>query len=547
MDDRTLRAQKMGVRLSTVAAVFAGAALYSALPPTVIPLNDDFGSYRSVLETIAHHRPWTNDWLAPWSASLSVITAALFMMTGSLHTSIGAVLAFSSGVFVAGVSALMRSRGLGTVPSVGVALLIWTCPVVLWKAFEFTSVALCLPLLVWAIWAAEQRRWLLFAVLWSVAVASRQSAVAWLMLPAWAAVSAFRLRSPRTAWMGPAAVVAGGALVFAALTMTMNTTYAQRLVSQDFFQTLTPGRVVVTLALGAGIAVLSAGIGIATLASPRARNGRPGPSRFGHVIVAAILVAVFGLALRGLSVERPEHAGLFGMTYAGILGALGAIGARMHPAGLRWQYAAAAAVSVGLISLRPFVWDYYFLDAAVLMFLSALPAVPALRLRPAAIIVALVVAAFHAAAAVRMKVDVDRAHAATVLGEQALRAGRLDPTELAFAPFGFQGWHLHPHYVGHDGQQARENAGFSAYLRPSGVRMTSGQGDTAIGNGDVLASGVFQVGWFWHQRFTLVRSADGDQPPELPLDRTTYQRVSFPLTDAEWRRAAAQTLPTGIR
>ena len=60
-----------------------GALFWLMLPAGVTVMNDDFGYVGSVVETIQRGRPWTDEWLAPWSASLAVCSALLFKLTGS--------------------------------------------------------------------------------------------------------------------------------------------------------------------------------------------------------------------------------------------------------------------------------------------------------------------------------------------------------------------------------------------------------------------------------------------------------------------------------
>src|SRR5215468_1977821 len=60
--------------------------IWFSFPPTTIVFNDDFGYLRSIAETIQHGRPWTDDWLEPWAASLSVLSALIFKVTGSFRT-----------------------------------------------------------------------------------------------------------------------------------------------------------------------------------------------------------------------------------------------------------------------------------------------------------------------------------------------------------------------------------------------------------------------------------------------------------------------------
>ncbi len=67
------------------AAAVYGAFVYLMLPAEVTTLGDDFGYYKSIVETIQHGRPWTDSWLEPWAASLSILSALAFKLTGSFH------------------------------------------------------------------------------------------------------------------------------------------------------------------------------------------------------------------------------------------------------------------------------------------------------------------------------------------------------------------------------------------------------------------------------------------------------------------------------
>ena len=68
---------------AAVVAVAAGVFLFLLLPSEVTTVGDDFGYYKSIVETIQHARPWTDGWLEPWAASLSVISALIFRATGN--------------------------------------------------------------------------------------------------------------------------------------------------------------------------------------------------------------------------------------------------------------------------------------------------------------------------------------------------------------------------------------------------------------------------------------------------------------------------------
>ena len=68
---------------SRSAAVRSGVFVFATLPGGVVVMNDDFGYLRSVVATLQHGRPWTDEWLEPWSAGLSVLSALVYLATGS--------------------------------------------------------------------------------------------------------------------------------------------------------------------------------------------------------------------------------------------------------------------------------------------------------------------------------------------------------------------------------------------------------------------------------------------------------------------------------
>src|SRR5262249_12285325 len=75
-----------------------------------------------------------------------------------------------------------------------------TAPTVLVKTVEFGALTLPLPCLLLALLLAERRRWAWFFAVWLAAVASRQSAAAWLALPAWHALAAPRAAGAERRW-----------------------------------------------------------------------------------------------------------------------------------------------------------------------------------------------------------------------------------------------------------------------------------------------------------------------------------------------------------
>ncbi|MBE2216359.1 MAG: hypothetical protein IAE82_20970 [Opitutaceae bacterium] len=139
--------------LVPMAAAWAGV-VFMLLPDTIIPYDDDVGYLRSVVHTLQHGRPWTDDWLEPWAASLSAVTAALIRLTGSFSVEVESVLVVCAGLSVVlGVMLSMR-RGVSWPGAVLSALVLLSFPTVLWKQTQFTSLAIYLPAMLGALLAA---------------------------------------------------------------------------------------------------------------------------------------------------------------------------------------------------------------------------------------------------------------------------------------------------------------------------------------------------------------------------------------------------------
>lgn len=553
-EDGAARRVMMGVALAY------GAFVYLTLPPEVIAINDDFGYVRSVAETIARGRPWTNAWLEPWSASLSVFSALAFKVTGSLHAATSGALAVFAAVAVAGAMALFRARDVANAAGATLAILLVSVPTLLWKSLEYTGAALYLPCVLWAIWAAEKRRWGLFFLVWSIAIASRQSALIWLALPAWASCSALlEDRRVTAGWIKPALVLPGAAVVFVALSLLMNKTHAQAMITDRLWERLDP-RIALTNA-GAAAATLFVFIGLgAAVVSARGRirasTGRQ-YWKLAAVLSVGALCFWFFRSEADVQLEHDSYQGVWGQAYLTLLLVLAMAGWMRSRVSVRGGPILVAAGSLVLMAIRPAIWDYYLMD--VVLFALFAPSEP-VTLPDASpgprswrgVVWAMpmvLVGIFHLHAAFELKLVFDRSYASCVIAERGLRRGQIDPADLAFAPFGFIGWHLHPYFVANEGQRDRDITGFLKYLRPYPVQLRSSPkflgrepATELLGDGPdapaILSSTVMRVGWLWRQRYTLVRKADAERlKAPLQIDRERYHATPFPLNDREWREA----------
>lgn len=533
------------------------ATLHRALQPDdVIVFNDDFGYLRSVIETLQRLRPWTDDWLEPWSASLSVLCASAFRLTGSFtFATQGMQVLFMAGGFAA-LGALLCRRNLSTLCAVVLAAVALLFPTVLWKQVEFTALALYLPCLLLAILSAERGRWLGFGFFTVLAVSSRASAVAWLCLPIWALlrVCGDADGRKRRRIMPMAAAISMVALAYLACAAGMNKTHAQTVMTKHMWEALSVAGF--SGWFGCGAFIILTAIGVARLVQAGLGSGMEHLPRrsFGAWIATGVMPACAMLSLLWrwrhadlqfehdlFAVEQGRHLAL-GLIVAGIAGWL------IAPARLNGAYVAAAAACAGLASLRGAVWDYYFIDAAVLAGLAVESppagttrvAVPFIfrwsgRLAAAALLV--LVLAKESSLIEHAKRTIDTHHAVVVLCERGLREDKMQVTDLSLAPFGFAGWMLYPYFLENGGSGPVYIAGFTEYLRGGALQLeTRAWNDPhALENQDrIVCAGIFRALWRERHQFILRRN-EAVAPATLTLNPTRYVRPKFPLSDAEWR------------
>lgn len=522
-------------------------------------LNDDFGYLRSVVLTLQHGRPWTDHWLEPWAASLSSLSAGLWLVTGRFHLATYGLLAALAGVSFFALGQLWRGRGFSVRLAVLPALLLLTFPALFWKEIEYTGVALHVPCLLLALLCAEQRRWGAFLIVWLVALANRQSAIAWLAIPALEFLMTFRTapESPPRSWRPVLAVAVGGVLWFGLLSLVMNQTHAQTLITSHSFDHINWPRYRLTLAVGAGVFLLATGLGNFLLLL-RGRFERPRwPWYWLQILVAAAGIKLLAIDLRSLvSFEHPGYD--FGpVSAAGLKLLLGmAVVGWLRPGiALDFRKALYALAGLGLVALRSDLWDYYLVEVAILGLLCPRPAdVPAGPgplpspagppiVRELALLAVLAGLCLQGQVLYRLKLQfIDHAAALCRVTEESVRSGRLQVSEIGHTNIGYMGWHLHPHFISHEGKLDANLVGFIRYLAPASVGLSvfplarteaaaEAHGRPNPADPAHLGTGVYPMAWVFHQRYTLSRTQPAPLPPIVAED---FRPWPFPLTDAEW-------------
>lgn len=538
------------LRFALPAAAAYGLAIYAALPAGVVACNDDFGYLKSVVQTLQHGRPWTDDWLEPWSASLSVLAAGLYLLLGHFPLAVHGLLAGLAAVSFLGAATLFHARGLRPPATLAAAAGLLTFPVLLWKTLEFTGVALYLPCLLWALWAAERKRWLLFGIAWAIAVASRQSAVAWLALPAVDLARHAIWRSPPgvPGWRGPAVVLAFAAPWLALLAGGMNPSHAQVVRTGAILWRANTADGLAAVAAGLAVFALSAGIGAWAIGlgdSGRLRTWSRALLLPGATLAVAVAAVDFRALLHWDVVSFGDPAGFF---YGKLILAAAAAGWVLVRIRLDPGPAVLAFASLVLLGVRGDRYDYYFADIALAAFFclrapAGAPPVPEpapARVAHAAwarVVVGLGLLAagsFHARFGHGLKLTLDRAWALCSLYEHALRAGKIQPGELRDAPFGYLGWHLHPLAAASGGDNFRRFAGLGR--RAPTVVWEIAPPSPSLTPAGTLADETHRLGSVGRHRFILRRIAPAEAGDALVLGP---RHVPFPLDAAEWTQLIA--------
>jgi|GEM_PF-1545834 len=544
-----------------LATVAFGLLVFLILPTGIIALNDDFGYLRSVVLTLQHGRPWTDDWLEPWGAGFSVLAAALFQASGSFHFATYGLLGVLAALSFYLLARILAARGLPALTALTVAMLGLTTPTILWKSLEFTGMALYLPCLLAALWSAENRRWGWFFLVWSLALSTRQSALSWAILPVAAVFEDFltkRRATPVAVWWSPFCVIAGGVGLFCMLGKFMNKTHAQRMITDQMWQGWSLLQARGTFFTGGVIMLLAAGLGAAVL---QIFGDRVAPRRSRGLVftLAAIAVGIGLLFIKPADHIGFDHAALdgrMGAVYLNILLALAVAGWALISWSIRPVAAAGALGSLAVLCIRNVVWDYYLLDLACFGFFAVrlpqtvageLPSARRIgRVIPRAALM-VVIGTFHLLFVLHFKVYFDRGYAMGILGVRALQGGLVPADEGAFLPFGLMGWYYYPNYIEHDGAKSADLADFGRYLKHDTIGYANGfpkilhripefRQNAPRDRSGVITSDLFPFCWVFHAEYLLMHSSpESAQPAKSALPKD-FQLPIFPVDDAGWRR-----------
>lgn len=526
------------------------------LPRQLTPRSDDFGYLDSVLLTLQSGQLANSNWLEPYNATLTALSALITHLTGDLYLGTFGVLAVLSLLnFVLLYQALGRH-----VPEPWRALLtlaLATTPSYLGKTLDYTGLVPSLTLWLGAYLAFRGGYLGRYVLIGIAAFATRQSAIVLLLWPAWAALGR---PADRGKLLGAAALMALGDGIVARL---MPVTYAQTHVTAGLWAAFRPDLALLCLGLGlsAMLATLALGHRLAvgqTWAALLANLRRPWPA-----LAASALFLAWLWAARTPELWSREAPTLDRMWQVAIGLALMAAWVADYPALARalraWQderlgLLLVGVAGVGLVALRGHWWDYYLLEpvlAALLVALSLAPWSPRRRVSVLALVGFTGVLAVHGTHAYRLRCDLDRESLAVHVYEQLIRSGRMAPAAASMAPWGYAGWRFFEAYLASNPPPYRSLSDFYEHTVRWGDVIVEAEVPwkpafpRALAPGDrVLATGSWSVGCV-PRPFRVVDLASTHSVPlrELP-------GRALPLSSAEWRAYLAgvplKPVPEGL-
>lgn len=553
-----------------------GLLIWLALPWMVVTLDDDFGYLRSVVETCQRGRPWTYEWLTPWGASMSVLAASFFKITGSFSFAIHFSLSLASALGFLGLSSLLKDHGLSGTKSCFISLLLLCSPTVLFMSVMFTSVALYLGCFWMCLWMDHRKQWGWFFVFWFVAFSARQSAIVWLALPGWTVLLSFWktkswLPRDRAVWY-PLLVIAGGGSSLLLLKAGMNPTYGQAIVS-NATKGFHPHGHSVALSLLA----LAAGYGWSGFAaffydaSARMKAMEGLRSLWSWGALVAVCTAGYKGGHWFLSSIESTHSA-YGDPWAGswfgLLGIVAGAGIVLRPVLPRLEMLGGGLGATLLLALYGGIFDYYYIDGFFWGFAAALVPVRnnletakplASRLMQGVVMAVMALFFFwDARCYLQQKYELDRAAAVNLIYEQALREGKMKPHEIGLATFGYVGWRMERYFHTHEGRDSSDLAGFMKVIDgwngKEGMAVNTelpkslsryktwfrSHNNTLLRKSPeaiTLAEFKAPVLWFYKAGYSLKRMPDPvPREGKINLNYADYLDRPFPLNDLEWRK-----------
>ena len=557
-------------------AFLFGCLIWLVLPEVVVSYDDDFAYLRSVVETIQRGRPWTYEWLTPWAASLSVLVAGLFKVTGSMSFAVHFSLALAAAMAFYGLTAILQKHDIKGWRSALLSLLILCVPSVFFMHLMFTSVALYMGCLWICAWLGMERRWGWFFVFWFIGISSRQSAITWLALPGWVVLTDVwkhrKLRYRESSVIRPLLVQVAGIITVVGLMLGMNKTSGQQTTFSGMSSFFNTARLLPPLAMGMG--ALVAGLGLGGLADFLRPQRFRKKWKSGHWLLAVALGAggaFAGLAFREwVSASHSCYRDDISHAYFATLGALSGVGLLMIPKRPRGETLIVALGAFALLLIYGGVFDYYYNDLLFWGFLTTLAPLPltieeglhlslAPGLKATLVAAILFVMGVNLRWVIRFRYEGDRAAAIIRLYETALRSGKVTPDIIGQDTFGHYGWLMEDYHRAHDHSPHYSLGEFMSYgqnwdgktgtgieselskkLRKFREWLPSHNSTALVKSDRKTILHQLEAPALWGRytvRYAVARvpRRQDEGPPQLPFEPKEYRLNLFPLSDAEWR------------
>jgi hypothetical protein len=523
----------------------AYAALYFAFcfHPGLVA-TDDFGYLRSILGTLAAHRPYVYDWLEPYGAVFSGACALLYALTGNFLAS---TWGFQAICALASYPLLYRllSARLRASHAALLSMSVAAFPLFLAKAADFHAGTCTLDLFLLALILHESRRYGWFFLAAFLAFANRQNQVCLLLLPLYQ--SAVGLKRGRTVtWQVPIGFVAWVAAA-AFLVRSMNVTYA---AEHAVFRNASIGPLATqgALALVGGVFMTLGGLAVGSSLTGRAFAWRRLSRGWFAPAFAALALLAF-IPFWGPSLLRTDTPlfALVGWPQVNralpwlLLLAIPAVDFRLlRPS----PYLLLLAGYLAIASVRGVWWDYYFLEIALLCLLLALDAAPSPSLPRLSVFLLSASLCFDLGYAYLLRIQSDKQRLAVWILERLEREGKVSVDAMTGATFGHLGWKLFDHFIVHEGKEYGELQDFQGYVKKDRVVLETGlpwrpafKSDLPFG-ADTLETGTCRIG------FVPVRYRVADlHGPEaslsvmgrpMTLGKAGFLSPRYPLDNREW-------------
>jgi len=535
-------------------AIGFGIIIWLILPGMVVTLDDDFWYLKSVVETYHRGRPWTTEYLVPWGAASSSLSATVAWLTGSMQLAIHGQLAVAGALAFLGLTLWLKDRQVQLGWSLTGAILMLGGPTVIFMLVMYTGVALYWGCLWMCVWAASRRSHFGFLLFWGIAMANRQSAIVWLALPGWWVLEqGWKQRD----WK-PIVTLVLALAWFLVLKLGMNPTTAQQWYTQSSFNLSRWGDRHITL--GLSLAALAAGYGAAGILRPTQR-----PSFVMAAVAACLGAWVALLCMERISFSHSGYTDDLRTLYVAGTGAILGLGIM-----LGWQRPAGGPLlaAIGcclLLTLYSGKFDYYFIEIAwwgvVACLMGGDKAQPSTAanpvvLRTAVVGMTILLVMLNGRFMVRTKLDQHRAMAMNTLYERAYRDGSLKLHETGLSTMGHLGWWLEDDYRTRAGEKAKDLAGFIRMCdawdsEDGGTRIVAEHPKSfkkvsdwlplrsskllARPEARELGSMTLRILFFWEAKYRLKQIQRKNPPPRvLEIDYANFKQNRFPLNDQEW-------------